>query len=124
MIIRTNGIDIQVKSVLGEKMKRNGNSYPALRFEFEDEITVDDVNALMAGSFDIIDDNGNVAGTYNGYNTKGSISFVMGKITTAEQKVVELEAEKVSLETSLETTQAENAELHEAINVMVGGSAE
>lgn len=124
MIIRTNGIDIQVKSVLGEKMKRNGNSYPALRFEFEDEITVDDVNALMSGSFDIVDDNGNVAGTYDGYNTKGSISFVMGKITTAEQKVVELEAEKVSLETSLETTQAENAELHEAINVMVGGSAE
>lgn len=124
MIIRANGIDIQVKSVLGEKMKRNGNSYPALRFEFEDEITVDDVNALMSGSFDIVDDNGNVAGTYDGYNTKGSISFVMGKITTAEQKVVELEAEKVSLETSLETTQAENAELHEAINVMVGGSAE
>lgn len=124
MVIRTNGIDIQVKSVLGEKMKRNGNSYPALRFEFEDEITVDDVNALMSGSFDIVDDNGNVAGTYDGYNTKGSISFVMGKITTAEQKVVELEAEKVSLETSLETTQAENAELHEAINVMVGGSAE
>lgn len=124
MVIRTNGIDIQVKSVLGEKMKRNGNSYPALRFEFEDEITVNDVNALMSGSFDIVDDNGNVAGTYDGYNTKGSISFVMGKITTAEQKVVELEAEKVSLETSLETTQAENAELHEAINVMVGGSAE
>lgn len=123
MVIRANGIDIQVKSVFGEKMKRNGNSYPALRFEFDDEITVDDVNALMAGSFDIIDDNGNVAGTYNGYNTKGSISFVLGKITTAEQKVVELEADKASLETSLETAQAENAELQEAINVMVGGSA-
>lgn len=124
MVIRANGIDIHVKSVFGEKMKRNGNSYPALRFEFDDEITVDDVNALMAGSFDIIDDNGNVAGTYNGYNTKGSISFVLGKITTAEQKVVELEADKASLETSLETAQAENAELQEAINVMVGGSAE
>ena len=124
MIIRTNNKDIQVKSVLGEKIKRNGNSYPALRFEFENEITTDDVTALLSGSFEIVDDNNNVIGTYEGYNTKGSISFVMGKITTAEQKVVELEAEKANLETSLATTQAENTELQEAINVMVGGSAE
>ena len=124
MIIRTNNKDIQVKSVLGEKIKRNGNSYPALRFEFENEITTDDVTALLSGSFEIVDDNNNVIGTYEGYNTKGSISFVMGKITTAERKVVELEAEKANLETSLATTQAENTELEEAINVMVGGSAE
>lgn len=124
MIIRANNKDIQVKSVLGEKIKRNGNSYPALRFEFENEITTDDVTALLSGSFEIVDDNNNVIGTYEGYNTKGSISFVMGKITTAEQKVVELEAEKANLETSLATTQAENTELQEAINVMVGGSAE
>ena len=124
MIIRTNNKDIQVKSVLGEKIKRNGNSYPALRFEFENEITTDDVTALLSGSFEIVDDNNNVIGTYEGYNTKGSIYFVMGKITTAEQKVVELEAEKANLETSLATTQAENTELQEAINAMVGGSAE
>ena len=124
MIIRTNNKDIQVKSVLGEKIKRNGNSYPALRFEFENEITTDDVTALLSGSFEIVDDNNNVIGTYEGYNTKGSISFVMGKITTAEQKVVDLEAEKANLEASLATTQAENTELQEAINVMVGGSAE
>ena len=124
MIIRANNKDIQVKSVLGEKIKRNGNSYPALRFEFENEITADNITALLSGSFEIVDDNDNVIGTYEGYNTKGSISFVMGKITTAEQKVVELEAEKKNLETSLATTQAENTELQEAINVMVGGSAE
>lgn len=111
MIIRANNKDIQVKSVLGEKIKRNGNSYPALRFEFENEITADDITALLSGSFEIVDDNDNVIGTYEGYNTKGSISFVMGKITTAEQKVVELEAEKANLETSLATTQAENTEL-------------
>ena len=124
MIIRANNKNIQVKSVLGEKIKRNGNSYPALRFEFENEITADDITALLSGSFEIVDDNDNVIGIYEGYNTKGSISFVMGKITTAEQKVVELEAEKANLETSLATTQAENTELQEAINVMVGGSAE
>ena len=124
MIIRANNKDIQVKSVLGEKIKRNGNSYPALRFEFENEITTDDVTALLSGSFEIVDDNNNVIGTYEGYNTKGSISFVMGKITTAEQKVIELEVEKANLETSLATTQAEKEELQSAINVMVGGSAE
>ena len=122
MIIRANNKDIQVKSVLGEKIKRNGNSYPALRFEFENEITADDITALLSGSFEIVDDNDNVIGTYEGYNTKGSISFVMGKITTAEQKVVELEAEKANLETSLATTQAENMELQEAIDVIVGGN--
>ena len=122
MIIRANNKDIQVKSVLGEKIKRNGNSYPALRFEFENEITTDDITALLSGFFEIVDDNDNVIGTYEGYNTKGSISFVMGKITTAEQKVVELEAEKANLETSLATTQAENMELQEAIDVIVGGN--
>ena len=122
MIIRANNKDIQVKSVLGEKIKRNGNSYPALRFEFENEITTDDITALLSGFFEIVDDNDNVIGTYEGYNTKGSISFVMGIITTAEQKVVELEAEKANLETSLATTQAENMELQEAIDVIVGGN--
>lgn len=117
MIIRANDREIQVNSVLSEKIRRNGNSYPALRFEFENEITADDIAALMCGSFEILDDDGNVAGVHEGYNTKGSLSFVMGKITTAEQKVTELEA-------TLATTQAENAELQEAINVMVGGSAE
>lgn len=122
MIIRTNNKDIPVKSILSEKIKRNGNSYPALRFEFENEITADNITALLSGSFEIVDDNDNVIGTYEGYNTKGSISFVMGKITTAEQKVVELEAEKANLETSLATTQAENMELQEAIDVIVGGN--
>ena len=122
MIIRANNKDIQIKSVLSEKIKRNGNSYPALRFEFENEITTDDITALLSGFFEIVDDNDNVIGTYEGYNTKGSISFVMGIITTAEQKVVELEAEKANLETSLATTQAENMELQEAIDVIVGGN--
>ena len=92
MIIRANDREIQVNSVLGEKIKRNGNSYPALRFEFENEVTADDIAALMCGSFEILDDDGNVARVYEGYNIKSSLSFVMGKITTAEQKVAELEA--------------------------------
>lgn len=116
MIIRTNEKDIYVKSIVGDSLKRNGNLYPALRFEFENEIAADDITALMSGSFEILDDNGGVMGTYNGYNTKGSISFVMGKITTSGQKVAELEE-------LLATAQAENAELQEALNVVIGGNA-
>lgn len=138
MIIRTNNKDIQVKSVLGEKIKRNGNSYPALRFEFENEITADTVASLMSGSFEILDDRGNVIGTYEGYNTKGSISFVIGKITTANERVVELEAANSTLQQNLEnTTQELNVttqnletvteeknQISEALNIILGGSAE
>lgn len=145
MIIRANNKDIQVKSVLGEKIKRNGNSYPALRFEFENEITTDDVTALLSGSFEIVDNNNNVIGTYEGYNTKGSISFVIGKITTADEHVVELEEANSTLQQNLEattqnlenTTQELNVttqnlktvteeknQISEALNIILGGSAE
>ena len=116
MIIRANGKDIAVKSVISEKMKRNGNSYPALRFEFEDSVSAEDVTALLCGTFDILDDEGNVVGTHEGYTTKGSISLVVGRVTTSDERVVELE-------NALAATQAEKEELQEAMNVIVGGEA-
>lgn len=131
MIVRANNKDIQVKSILSEKIKRNGNSYPALRFEFENEITADDITALTSGSFEILNDNGEVMGTHEGYNTLKSVSVVVGKITTDEQRIEALEATlaqseatNAELTTTLEATQAEKEELQSAINVMVGGSAE
>ena len=111
MIIRTNNKDIQVKSILSEKIKRNGNSYPALRFEFENEITADDITALTSGSFEILNDNGEVMGTHEGYNTLKSVSVVVGKITTDEQRIEALEAEKSALAESLAQSEATNAEL-------------
>lgn len=110
MIIKTTDREIRVKSVISEQMRRGGHSYPALRFEFEDAITADDANALCLGTFDICDDDGNVIGTHEGYNTKGSISFVVGKITTADQQIAALENEL--------------ANLQEAVNIVVGGDVE
>lgn len=131
MFIRANDKTIAIKNIISDTLKRNGKTYPALRFEFNNEATQEDVNALISGSFAILDDDGNILGTHEGYNTLKSISVVVGKITTDEQRIEELEAtianaeqEKAELNESLATAQAEKEELQSAIDVMVGGNAE
>lgn len=115
MKIRVNNKTINVKSIIGDKIINGTNTYPALRFEFENEVLSDDIQSLTSGNFEILDDNDNVAGTYDGYTTLKSISVVVGKITTAEQRVEELES-------ALAASQSENAELQEALNVVIGGN--
>ena len=145
MIIRTNNKEINIKNIFTDFLKRGGKTYPALRFEFENEAPAEDVQALLSGSFEILDDNGEVLGVHEGYNTLKSVSVVVGKITTDEQKIEELEAavaateaeksalaeslaqsEAVNAEltTTLETTQAEKEELQNAVDVIVGGGTE
>ena len=145
MIIRNGDKTVNVTSILGDSLRKGSKVYPALKFEFADEITAADLEVLMSGSFEILDDEGNVLGVHEGYNTLKSLSVSIGKITTDEQKIEELEAtvaaneaDKAALEasladseaanaeltTNLETAQAENAELQNAIDVMVGGNAE
>lgn len=145
MIIRANDKEIQVKSILGDFLKRNGKTYPALRFEFDNEATSEEIEVLLSGNFEILDDNGEVLGVHEGYNTLKSVYVVVGKITTDEQKIEELEAtvaateaEKsalaeslaqseavnVELTTTLETTQAEKEELQNAVDIIVGGNAQ
>lgn len=145
MIIRANNKEINIKNIFTDFLKRNGKTYPALRFEFDNEAPAEDVQALMSGGFEILDDNGEVLGTHEGYNTLKSVSVVIGKITTDEQKIEELEAtvaakeaEKsalaeslaqseaanAELTTTLETTQAEKEELQNAVDVIVGGGTE
>ena len=111
MIIRVNDRDIIVNSVLSDSMKKNNKSFPALRFEFSDQITSEDVEALASGSFEILDDEGNLLGTHEGYTIKGSLSFTVGKITTADERILELEDE-------LSASRAANAELQDAINII------
>ena len=143
MIIRANNKEIYVKSILNDFLKRGGKTYPALRFEFENEAAAEDVQALMSGSFEILNDDDEVIGTHEGYNTLKSVAVVIGKITTAEQQIEELEATVAATEaeksalaeslaqseaanaeltTTLETTQAEKDELQNAIDVIVGGN--
>ena len=143
MIIRSNDKEITIKSILGDFLKRNGKTYPALRFEFEGAVSEEEIAALMSGSFEILDENGEVMGIHEGYNTLKSVSVVVGKITTDEQKIEELEATVAAAEaeksalaeslaqseatnaeltTTLETTQAEKDELQNAVDIIVGGN--
>lgn len=86
MIIRANNNEINAKNIIGETMRQNGKSYPALRIVFNGGVTADELDALCSGAFEILDENGNVVGVQQGYTTPGEHSVVIGKITTAEQE--------------------------------------
>lgn len=86
MIIRANNKEINVKNLIGETMRQNGKSYPAIRFIFDGGVTADELDELCSGLFENLDENGNVAGVHEGYTTLGEHSVVLGKITTAEQE--------------------------------------
>lgn len=92
MIIKTNELNIPVSGVQGISIQSNGKSYPALRFEFDSGVTEEQLSALCSGNLEIIDDNGKVQGVHIGYTTRRGLSFVVGKIETAEQKLAETEA--------------------------------
>lgn len=109
MTIKTNSHDITVSSVISTTVRKDGKNYPALKFVFDGAISAEDIAALASGSFAIGED------VHEGYSTLGEISVIVGKITTADQRVAELEAE-------LANAQAANVELQQAVNVVVGGA--
>ena len=118
MIIRANDKEINVKNILSDFLKKGSKNYPALRFEFENEITSSDVATLLSGSFEILDDDGNVLGIHEGYNTLKSINITIGKMTTADEEIASLEAELASVKaennnykTEIDALESENAEL-------------
>lgn len=86
MIIKANGMDIAVKNIYSETIRQNGKNFPAFRFVFENGVTSGDLDALCSGYLEVMDDNGNVNGVYEGYTTRKDLSFTVGKITTAEQE--------------------------------------
>lgn len=92
MIIKANNIEIPVSGIISEKITANGKRYPALRFEFPAGVTEEQLSALCSGTLEIMDDNGKVIGTHIGYTTRSGLSFVVGKIETAEQQRDELAA--------------------------------
>lgn len=92
MIIRNGDNIARVVSISSDSLKRKMKTYPALRFEFENEVKAEDIAVLLSGNFEIVDDNGNVIGTKQGYNTLKNISVTVGKITTSEQQIEDLEA--------------------------------
>lgn len=86
MIIKAIGIDIAVKNIYSETIRQNGKNFPAFRFVFEAGVTADELDALSSGAFEMYDDNGHIIGSHEGYTTRKELSFVLGKITTAEQE--------------------------------------
>lgn len=92
MIIRANDKTINAINILGENIRKNGKSYPALRFVLAGGVTAAELDALCSGNIEIIDDAGNVVGVHEGYTTRGEHSIVIAKITTAEQERDEMAA--------------------------------
>lgn len=90
MKIRTNGKEITVSNVYSETLRRDGKTYPALRFVIFGGVTNTELDALCSGKLEITDDEGNVVGVHDGYNTRGEHTFTVAKITTAEQERDEL----------------------------------
>jgi hypothetical protein len=86
MIIRANGKEIAVTNVYSNTMRSNGKDYPALRIVLDGAVTAEEINALMSGKLEMVDDNGNVIGVHDGYTTPGEHSIIIGKITTTEQE--------------------------------------
>lgn len=86
MIIKAIGKEIAVKNVYSETIRQNGKNFPAFRFVFEGGVTATELDALSSGAFEMYDDNGHIVGSHEGYTTRKELSFVLGKITTAEQE--------------------------------------
>lgn len=86
MIIKAKGMDIAVKNIYSETIRQNGKNFPAFRFVFDGGVTADELDALSSGAFEMYDDNGYIVGSHEGYTTRKELSFVLGKITTAEQE--------------------------------------
>ena len=102
MIISTKKHSFEAVSVVAKKITKNGKSFPALKIVFDKQILAEDLEALTSGSF-YIDEN-----KQEGYNTVSEVSVTIGKVTTAEQEVAELETE-------LEKAIAEHKEYAETV---------
>ena len=86
MIINAIGKEIAVKNVYSETIRQNGKNFPAFRFVCDGGVTATVLDALISGAFVMYDDNGHIVGSHEGYTTRKELSFVLGKITTAEQE--------------------------------------
>ncbi len=93
MIIKAKNREISVKGIQSESIRQNGKSYPALRITVDGGLPQTEIDALCSGMLEIIDDSGNVIGTHEGYTTNAEHSLIVGKITTADQEIAELENE-------------------------------
>lgn len=88
MKVNANGQEMEVTGVYGEKYKRDGREYPALRFVFPAAVTAEDLSALLCGNLEFS------GAAHEGYTTLGGVSVTVAKVTAAEE---ELEAAQQQL---------------------------
>lgn len=115
MKLKTKTKEIPISGFLSETMRRGIHKYPALKINLPNGISTEEVNEILTGVFDILDDDGNVILTYEGYTTLGEISVIVGKITTADERVEELEAELTDTKGKLEEVNIAHAEYRETV---------
>ncbi len=92
MIVKTKNEEIHAKTIHAETIHHDGKTYPAIRIVLDDGITKECLDALTSGRIEILDDNRLPLGVHDGYTTPGEHSYIIGKITTAEQERDELAA--------------------------------
>lgn len=101
MKIKTLNKEIEVKSILGERLRSGTHEYPSLKIMMPKDITQEEIDALLEGSLIIIDDDGNEY-KHTGYNTLKEVSITIAAITSDEQKIEDLEAKLAETERKLE----------------------
>lgn len=110
MTIKTSNSEIEVKAIIGQTMKRGAHSYPALKIVVPAGITPEDVNALLEGSFTIVetDEEGNVNEyIHEGYNTIDEISIVIAQVVEADKQIENLESQLISIRSEMDMTKNE-----------------
>lgn len=145
MYIKAGTYKVKINNYYVDIITRNMKTYPAYRFDFSEGITSEELSAILSGSFDIVGDADEVLKSCKGYTELDNFQMIIGKITTADERVVELEEANSTLQQNLEattqnlenTTQELNVttqnletvteeknQISEALNIILGGSAE
>lgn len=93
---------------------------PQIEITTTEPLTAEQYAAIAAGEFQIVDENGNVEGTWTGYTTPAVISYRFLKIEPAEAQIAALESRVAALEVEAANNAAEAAaalDIIEGVNV-------
>jgi len=131
MIIKTANKEINVNTIISTSFKIGTNTFPAFKILFPDEVPAENVAEILSGSFDILNDKGDLLGTHEGYTTLREIALTVGKITTDEERIMQLEdslntanSELASTASQLQTTTAELQNANNTISELEVENAE
>lgn len=113
MKITTKNHETIVESIVSTTIRKNGKTYPALKFIFTGEVTAEDIEAITSGEIFINESK------HEGYTTLDEISVTVGKITTAEQQRDEIENELVATRVERDEIKGEHEEYKGAVSTIL-----